>query len=580
MRSIHAVLSALCLMLLVSHGALADGRVALVIGNSSYKNIPALANPKHDAALMENTLRQVGFEVVTAIDADRRTMGRAIRNFGKTLRGAGKDAVGLIYFAGHGIQARGGNYLIPIGATIEDLADLEIESAECIGHSGSAGIGGKPPQSGHPRCLPQQPAQGRARGRAPAGSRACKAASGTLVAFAAAPGQVAADGARRQLALYRPPWSRPSGSRACASSRCSSRCGSASRRDRRQQTPWEESSLRGEFYFTPAVQTTATQSPAAQTKQPSHSNSVELVFWSTIKDSQDPALFNDYLKQYPNGLFAGLARTMIGRLEATIAQRKAQEDAQENDRRIETARLQAARDASDKTTRRAADVSFWNTVKDSHDKALIQSYLDRFPDGVFSTLAQLMIARLDTVKQVASRTVPSTNPARADAERPGSEQQIAAIAPSTMTEPVQDSDPDLPRMIQSALADAGCDPGGVDGQWGRNSQTALNRFARYANLTLPDEPVSAATLRLLRRHDGRVCPLSCNARQVEKNGRCIAKTCPKGERLSNKGSCYRPSAATTAKNKPAKRKKRKKTPNAGGHHLCSKIAALDPSVCD
>jgi len=536
MRSIHAVLSALCLMLLVSHGAQAEERVALVIGNSSYKNIPALANPNRDAALMESTLRQVGFDVVTAIDADRRTMGRAIRNFGKALRSAGKDAVGLIYFAGHGIQARGGNYLIPIGATIEDLADLEIEALSASDILAQLESAGNRLNLVILDACRNNPLKGdmRSMGR---GLARIKAASGTLVAFAAAPGQVASDGA-----LGNSPYT-------AALAKAMVKPGltveqmfkqvrvSVEDETGGQQTPWEESSLRGEFYFTPAVQTTATQSPAAQTKQPSNGNSVELVFWNTIKDSQDPALFNDYLKQYPNGLFAGLARTMIGRLEATMAQREASANA----------------------ARQATDIAYWNSVKDSPDKALIQSYLDRFPDGVFSTLAQLMISRLDAANrpadQVANRTVPSNDPAHTDAESQSGQQQLASIEPGTATD--LDQNPDLPRMIQAALADAGCDPGGVDGQWGRNSQRALDRFARYANLTLPDEPVSGATLRQLRRHDGRVCPLSCNVRQIEKNGRCIAKTCPAGQKLSNSGECRAKSQAKTNK-KPGSQNRRKK----------------------
>ena len=106
----------------------AEKRVALVIGNSSYELIAPLANPKNDAELMAATLEDVGFDVVTAIDVDVRGMGRAVRRFGKRLRRAGKDAVGLLYYAGHGVQYRGANYLIPLGAEIESSSDLDIEA--------------------------------------------------------------------------------------------------------------------------------------------------------------------------------------------------------------------------------------------------------------------------------------------------------------------------------------------------------------------------------------------------------------------------------------------------------------------
>lgn len=465
MRVIHAVLLAVALTLVVQSGARAEGRVALVIGNSSYEKIPALANPKRDAALMANTLRHVGFEVVTAIDADRRTMGRAIRDFGKTLRSAGRDAVGLIYFAGHGIQARGANYLIPIGATIEDAADLDIEALSASDILAQLESAGNRLNLVILDACRNNPLQGsmRSMGR---GLARIKAASGTLVAFAAAPGQVASDGARGNSpytaalaqAMLKPGLTVEQVFKQVRVSVEDQTGG--------QQTPWEESSLRGEFYFTPAVQTTTTQAPAPPAPKPAADNSVEMVFW--------------------------------------------------------------------------------DTVKDSHDKVLLQSYIDRYPNGAFSTLAQLMIARLDTANQTTTRTAPSDD------------QQFAAIAPGAPTDADADQDPDLPRKIQAALAEAGCDPGGVDGQWGRNSQKALDRFARYAKLTLPDEPVSGQTLRLLQRHDGRVCPLSCNARQVEKNGRCVAKTCPSGQVLSSSGQCHDKSQATTTQKKPSSQNRGKK----------------------
>ncbi len=127
---------------LVALPAGAAQRVALVVGNSDYKLISPLANPENDAALMAETLREVGFEVIEAKNADRRGMARAIRDFGKRLRRAGPDAVGLFYYAGHGVQAGGTNYLIPLGAAVEDEADLEIEAVSAswvLGQMESAG---------------------------------------------------------------------------------------------------------------------------------------------------------------------------------------------------------------------------------------------------------------------------------------------------------------------------------------------------------------------------------------------------------------------------------------------------------
>ena len=86
-------------------------RIALVIGISDYAEVP-LANPANDARLMVKTLDGLGFEIIERIDIDRREMTRAIHEFGARLDEAGDEAVGLFYYAGHGVQVGGENYLI------------------------------------------------------------------------------------------------------------------------------------------------------------------------------------------------------------------------------------------------------------------------------------------------------------------------------------------------------------------------------------------------------------------------------------------------------------------------------------
>ncbi len=109
MRLLPRLFLALVFVVTCLSPARAETRVALVVGNSDYKLISSLANPENDATLMAETLRAVGFEVIEAKNADRRGMARAIRDFGKRLRRAGPEAVGLFYYAGHGVQAGGTN---------------------------------------------------------------------------------------------------------------------------------------------------------------------------------------------------------------------------------------------------------------------------------------------------------------------------------------------------------------------------------------------------------------------------------------------------------------------------------------
>ena len=104
---------------------LADGRVALVVGNSTYAHIGRLPNPDNDARDMSAALRRLGFEVTTEFDADRVALTEALRAF--TRRSAGAD-VSLVFYAGHGIEMDGVNYLVPVDARLERDVDVRFET--------------------------------------------------------------------------------------------------------------------------------------------------------------------------------------------------------------------------------------------------------------------------------------------------------------------------------------------------------------------------------------------------------------------------------------------------------------------
>lgn len=101
-------------------------RVALVIGNSDYKSLPKLKNPLNDASDMADKLKTFGFDVDLLTNANQRTIEDAISRLGKKL--SQKNAVGLFYFAGHGVQVDGINYLIPVGANLHTAADVPFEA--------------------------------------------------------------------------------------------------------------------------------------------------------------------------------------------------------------------------------------------------------------------------------------------------------------------------------------------------------------------------------------------------------------------------------------------------------------------
>ena len=128
----HAITSSvlslvICLLLLDGlSSASAAERVALVIGNGDYAEAP-LSNPANDARDMGKTLKMLGFEVQRHVNLNEKQMHRAIRKFGDDLAQA---EVGLFYYAGHGMQVGGRNYLIPIGADIEREDEVRYEAVE------------------------------------------------------------------------------------------------------------------------------------------------------------------------------------------------------------------------------------------------------------------------------------------------------------------------------------------------------------------------------------------------------------------------------------------------------------------
>ena len=182
-----------CLSLSVP--AHADKHVALVIGNSAYRSVPRLDNPKNDAALMAETLRSLGFTLVgggAQLDLDKSGIDRAVQNFGDLLLGAD---VGLFYYAGHGIQVRDKNYLVPVDANPTREADLDFQMLDSdLVLRQMADAGTKLNFVILDACR-NNPFGGRGLRATRGGLAQMQAPEGTLISFATQPGNVAKDGA-------------------------------------------------------------------------------------------------------------------------------------------------------------------------------------------------------------------------------------------------------------------------------------------------------------------------------------------------------------------------------------------------
>ena len=107
---------------------LIEERYALVIGNSAYRNIDPLDNPKNDVRLVSAALESAGFEVTTLLDGDFQTMDEVVNKFTLDLDGAGDNAVGIFYYAGHGVSYQGQNWLIPVNSNIQQATHLKYKS--------------------------------------------------------------------------------------------------------------------------------------------------------------------------------------------------------------------------------------------------------------------------------------------------------------------------------------------------------------------------------------------------------------------------------------------------------------------
>lgn len=230
--------------------ASAEGRrIALIVGNSAYADSP-LANPANDAVLIAETLQQVGFEVSLQTDSDQKAMKRSIQEFGATLEQAGPSAVGLFYYAGHGVQMNGRNYLIPVGAAIARDADVEIEAVSADWVLEQMRFARNRLNFVILDACRNNPFA-RSFRSVDRGLAKMDAPAGVLIAYATAPGDVAVDGVGRDNSPYTDALARSIRASDQPAELMFKQTRDVVRRSTNErQTPWESSSLTGQnFYF-------------------------------------------------------------------------------------------------------------------------------------------------------------------------------------------------------------------------------------------------------------------------------------------------------------------------------------------
>ncbi len=296
-------------------------RVALVIGNGRYQHLDQLANPANDARAVAATLWDLGFEVIEVIDADLGQTLAAMTTFAGRLR-PGMEA--LFYYAGHAVQWKGANFLLPVSARVRSNADLLNQAIDAgavvrIMDRAGARLNIVILDSCRNNPFPGGVTEGSS-GLAEMRGESAE----MLIGYATAPGTVASDGDGRHspyTAALLKYLEQPG-----------LEVGTLFRRVRAEvrqttegeQIPWVSSSLEGEFYFRPAdqpaIQLAALgDSPTDTLGMLPPSAVVELAYWQSIKDSHDPAALGAFVERYPDGNFADLARRRLVELRALAA---------------------------------------------------------------------------------------------------------------------------------------------------------------------------------------------------------------------------------------------------------------------
>ena len=290
-------------------------RLALVIGNGAYQYAGKLTNPPNDATLVATTLRQIGFEVKNGSNLTQREMKQRIREFGLTLRTSG--GVGFFYFAGHGVQAKGHNYLVPVDADIQTEADLEDVAVDLNyvlslmdDAQNALNIVVLDACRNNPFARSFRSSQD--------GLSQVKAPTGTLIAYATAPDSVAADGKGANSPYTEELIRQMQASGILVETMFRRVTEQVSVRTKGKQEPWFSANVKGDFYF---IADSPRPGPAASSEGGKIAKetatridplAIELSYWDAIKNSTDPADYNSYLAKYPNGQFAELARRRAG----------------------------------------------------------------------------------------------------------------------------------------------------------------------------------------------------------------------------------------------------------------------------
>lgn len=313
-------------------GAISDGlrslpaeqRVALVIGNSNYRIAPPLSNPNNDARSMAQLLKSAGFEVTVATDQTRNDMVRGLQDFSNKVAARGPNTVAMIYYAGHGVQLAGENYLVPIDARIaapSDLPDSTVRLVDVMGTLETIPSRMRIVVLDACRNNPFPNVDDAGRGLA-----VVDAPSGSIVGYSTAPGMEAQDGDGNHspyTAAFLNNARQPNLPIEQLFKRVRLDVNNATAG---KQTPWESSSLTSDFYFFGDTAVAATRAPdrrpIIQTASNLPSRAVEQAYDYVLSEGS-PENYEEFIRLFPYDPRCERIRFLLGNWRQAFAWHKA-----------------------------------------------------------------------------------------------------------------------------------------------------------------------------------------------------------------------------------------------------------------
>lgn len=281
-------------------------RIALVIGNSGYRDSPLL-NPANDAGAIARNLTELGFQCQLLLDAKLQDMSAAVQQYGELL--TRQKAVGLFYYAGHGAQLAWRNYLVPVDANIRSLDDLPRQTLELNTLLQALKKAANPMNVIILDACRDNPF-GTGVPLEQKGLSQFDAPNGSLLSYATAPGNTASDGEGAN-GLFTENLLREMRVSGAKLEDVFKRVRLKVRlKSKGQQIPWESTSLEDDFYFVRTPEELAKISEERKAALFAE----EMALWSNTKDATTPAAFGEYLTRYPNGKFSQLAQVQLDRL--------------------------------------------------------------------------------------------------------------------------------------------------------------------------------------------------------------------------------------------------------------------------